>query len=98
MTSHHYKWQTRWAIDTTQRVLTHGPTGLVVRMDRPPVLTNISEVAAALMPVHGPHNVPRMLTRLAWEALTLWYELRAIPLMPYEIDELAEAAAGLFDE
>lgn len=98
MTSRHYKWQTRWVINATQRTCTHQPTGLVVRMDRPPVLINISDVAAALMPVHGHHNVPRMLTRLAWEALTLWYELRAIPHMPYEIDELAEAAAGLFDE
>lgn len=67
-------------------------------MDRPPVLENSPRVRAELLPVHGPHNVPRMLTRLAWEALTLWYERRAIPHMPHELDDLAESAAGLFDE
>lgn len=98
MTSRHYRWQTRWVIDTIQRTCTHQTTGLVVRMDHPPVLTNRAEVSAALTPVHGPHNVPRMLARLAWEALTLWYEHRAIPHMPHELDDLAESAAGLFDE
>lgn len=95
MPSRHYKWQTRWRIDVPARTCTHDPTGLIVRMDRPPALLNRSDVLAALLPVHGGHNAPRMLTRLTWEALTLWAERTGQMHEPGELDDLAEAATGV---
>ena len=95
MPSRHYKWQTRWRIDVPARTCTHDPTGLIVRMDRPPALLNRSDVLSSLLPVHGGHNGPRMLTRLTREALTLWAEPTGNLPMPDELDDLAEAVTEI---
>ena len=66
MTSKHYKWQTRWRIESG--LATHD-TGLRVRLvEEAPMMENADEVAATLAPKHGPHNVPVMLQRMLREA------------------------------
>jgi hypothetical protein len=92
VTSRHHLWQARWAIDSAQRTLTHEPTGLVVYPGQPQPLPNGDSVLLLLHATHGPHNAPRMLTRLAWEAYTLWAEHTATPHLPGELDDQAEAA------
>jgi hypothetical protein len=92
--SRHHRWQTRWLIDSAQRALTHAPTGLVMQPGQLQPLPNGDAVLLLLTAKHGFHNAPRMLTRLAWEAYTLWAEHTATPHLPGELDDQAEAAVN----
>lgn len=69
MTSKHYRWQTRWQLDTAAGLATH-ESGLRVRLaaGQAPQPENAAEVQAQLAQHHGGHNAPLMLARLLKEA------------------------------
>ena len=73
MTSKHYRWQTRWAVDKAAGTARH-ECGLVVRVSGPGVpaaADNAPKILAALAVKHGGHNAPRMLERMLREAAEL---------------------------
>ena len=77
MTSKHYRWQTRWALDRQARQARH-VCGLVVSFgDAPgslPQPENGPETLQALAAKNGPHNAPIMLRRLLQEASELYQQ------------------------
>jgi hypothetical protein len=83
MSSKHYKWQTRWRLAGDLAVHECG-----LQVSRVGGVLNAADVAAALAPKHGGHNVPLMLRRLEREAR----ELLAAQAPPLHASALGRAA------
>ncbi len=67
MASKHFRWQERWQFDRADGTATH-ETGLHVELsDGVGVATNAAEVEGMLIPKHGAHNAPAMVSRLTRE-------------------------------
>ncbi len=67
MTSKHHHWQERWDLNQDDGLAVHD-SGLRVRLHEGiGVADNAGEVEQALVPQHGAHNAPAMVSRLIRE-------------------------------
>ncbi len=67
MTAKHHNWQDRWQVDRADGTATH-ESGLRVRLnDGVGVALNAADIEAEFAPLHGKHNAPAMVARLARE-------------------------------
>lgn len=70
MTSKHYRWQLRWRIDRAAGLAVHD-SGVTLAMPAATPL-DCEPALAAMLAKNGPHNMPKMMQRLAREARELY--------------------------